>query len=103
MLCPRVERDWLKRAEEEEPGGGAENGNESSEEEGIEEGSGVLDKETGDDGSDNAGEIAGEVLQPSPTAGSGGPSENLRDDPRVGNVEAVCRGGEQEKKDGEAR
>ncbi len=88
-------------AEEEEPGGGAEDGHESGEEKSVVERAGVLDEETGDNGSGDACEIADEVLQAGPAAGSAGSGENLRNDPGVGNVEAVCSGGEQKKRDGE--
>jgi len=90
----------LKGAEEEEPGGSAENGHEAGEQEGVDERAGVLDEEAGDDGCGDAGEIADEILQAGPAAGRAGAGENLRDDPGVGNVEAVRCGGEKKKWNG---
>ena len=87
-------------AKKEEPGGRAKNGHEAGEEEGVNERAGVLDEEAGDDGSGDAGEIADEILQAGPAAGSARPGENLRDHPGVGNVEAVRGGGEEKKWNG---
>ena len=95
-----TKRDLFQRAEKEEPGGGAENGHKAGEQEGVNERARVLDEEAGDDGSGDAGEIANEILQAGPAAGSARPGENLRDDPGVGNVEAVHGGGEEKKGDG---
>ena len=92
----------MKGAEEEEPGGSAENGHEAGEQEGVDERAGVLDEEAGDDGCGDAGEIADEILQAGPSAGRAGAGENLRDDPGVGNVEAVRGGGEKKKWNGVA-
>jgi len=89
-------------AEKEEPGGRAENGHEAGEEEGVNERAGVLDEEAGDHGSGDAGEIANEILQAGPAAGSARPGENLRDYPGVGNVEAVRGSGEEKKWNGVA-
>ena len=63
----------------------------------------MLDEKAGEDGSGDAGEIADEVLQAGPAAGGARAGENLRDDPGVGNVEAVCGGGKKQKQDGGAR
>ncbi len=89
-----VQVDLLQRAEEKEPGGGAEEGDESGEEESVEKSARVLDEKAGDDGSRDAGKVADEILQAGPLAGSARASENLRDDPGVGNVEAVSGSGE---------
>jgi len=97
-----TERDLFEGAEKEEPGGGAENGHKAGEEEGVNERAGVLDEEAGDDGRVDSGEIAYEILQAGPAAGSARSGENLRDDPGVGNVEAVRGGGEEKKWNGVA-
>ena len=94
--------DLFEGAEKKEPGGGAENGHEAGEEKSVNERAGVLDEEAGDDGGGDAGEIADEILQAGPAAGSARSGENLRDDPGVGNVEAVRGGGEEKKWNGVA-
>jgi len=92
----------LEGAEEEKPGGGTEDRDETGEEKSVNERASVLDEEAGDDGSGDAGEIADEVLQAGPAAGSARAGENLRDDPGIGNIEAVCGGGEEKKWNGVA-
>jgi len=92
----------LEGAEEEKPGSGAEDRHETGEEKSVNERAGVLDEEAGDDGSGDAGEIADEVLQAGPAAGRARAGENLRDDPGVGNIEAVRGGGEEKKWNGVA-
>ena len=62
----------------------------------------MLDEEAGDDRSGDAGEIADKVLQAGPAAGRARAGENLRDDPGVGNVEAVRGRGEEKKWNGVA-
>ena len=94
--------DLLEGAEKEKPGNRAEDRHETGKEKCINEGAGVLDEEAGDDGSGDAGEIADEVLQAGPTAGRVRAGENLRDDPSVGNVEAVRGRGEEKKWNGVA-
>lgn len=90
----------MEGAEEEEPRSGAEDGHETSEQEGVNERAGVLDEKAGDDGCGDAGEVADEVLQAGPAAGRARAGENLRDDPGVGDVEAVRGGGEKKKWNG---
>jgi len=97
-----AKRDLLEGAEEERPGDGTEDGHETGEEKSVNEGAGVLDEEAGDDRSGDSGEIADEVLQAGPAAGGARSGENLRDDPGVGNVEAVRGGGEEKKWNGVA-
>ena len=98
----RAKRDLLEWADEEEPGNRAEDGHEAGEEQSVNEGAGMLDEEAGDDRSGDAGEIADKVLQAGPAARSARTGENLRNDPGVGNIEAVRGGGEEKKWDGVA-
>jgi len=90
----------LEGAEEEKPGGGTEDGHETGKQESVNERTGVLDEEAGDDGRGDSSEIADEILQAGPAAGRARSGENLRDDPGVGDIEAIRGGGEEKKWNG---
>ena len=71
-------------ADEEEPGGGAGEGHGGDDDKGPVEMTSALQDKAGDRWSDNAGEIADEILEAGPAAGSDGAGERLSDGPKVG-------------------
>ena len=75
-------------ADEEEPAGGAGEGNGGDNDEGPVEMAGALKDESCDGGNNDSGEITNEVLKTSPAAGGDGAGESLGDGPEIGREHA---------------
>ena len=75
-------------ADEEEPTGGAGEGNGGDNDEGPVEMAGALKDESGERRSHDSGEIADEVLETGPAPGGDGAGESLRDGPEIGRERA---------------
>jgi hypothetical protein len=93
LLVPLYRDDW---ADKEDVGGGAEERDGAGDGEGPEELAGAVEDTADHDRSNDAGQVATEIFEARPPAGSLNTSQNLRHSPKIRRAQAERRAGKDE-------